>query len=223
MAPDHHRKVPHGGCHVGSVHPRRLCNFGAVATANTILENTQIGIPTVFGSGSPEATEVAGDGGAAGTQSFADFVGSVQLGLEDDYASDGRVLVEATRRGGGEDAGGQGEGNSQGSSLLLLMQAYKQLDAPFGELSRASETISTVALESNSPGDATYTQLEADLADITTKRDALVSQIQPLLQNAEFGNGHVDQNKAQQLTDQANALIAGVVRLVERPQRPAVN
>jgi hypothetical protein len=54
---------------------RAGCDFGAVATANTILENTAIDIPTVFGSPSPEATEVAGDGGAAGTQSFADFVG----------------------------------------------------------------------------------------------------------------------------------------------------
>jgi len=54
---------------------RAGCDFGAVATANTVLENTAIDIPTVFGPGSPEATEVAGDGGAAGTQSFADFVG----------------------------------------------------------------------------------------------------------------------------------------------------
>ena len=54
---------------------RAGCDFGAVATANTILENTAIDIPTVFGANSPEAQEVAGDGGAAGTQSFADFVG----------------------------------------------------------------------------------------------------------------------------------------------------
>ena len=54
---------------------RAGCDFGAVATANTILENTAIDIPTVFGAGSPEATEVAADGGAAGTQAFADFVG----------------------------------------------------------------------------------------------------------------------------------------------------
>jgi hypothetical protein len=53
---------------------RAGCDFGAVATANTILENTAIDIPTVF-AGSPEAIKVAGDGGAAGTQSFADFVG----------------------------------------------------------------------------------------------------------------------------------------------------
>src|SRR5262249_51246146 len=54
---------------------RAGCDFGAVGAANTVLENTAIDIPTVFGAGSPEAIEVAGDGGAAGTQSFADFVG----------------------------------------------------------------------------------------------------------------------------------------------------
>jgi hypothetical protein len=50
---------------------RAGCDFGAVATANTILENTAIDIPTVFGAGSPEAAEVASDPG----QAFADFVG----------------------------------------------------------------------------------------------------------------------------------------------------
>ena len=50
---------------------RAGCDFGAVATANTILENTAIDIPTVFGSGSPEAAEVAANPG----QAFADFVG----------------------------------------------------------------------------------------------------------------------------------------------------
>src|SRR6266851_5276888 len=46
---------------------RAGCNFGSVATANTILEN----IPTVFGTGSPEAQEVTNNPG----QAFADFVG----------------------------------------------------------------------------------------------------------------------------------------------------
>jgi DNA-binding CsgD family transcriptional regulator len=40
-------------------------------TANTILENTAIDIPTVFGAGSPEAAEVTSNPG----QAFADFVG----------------------------------------------------------------------------------------------------------------------------------------------------
>jgi hypothetical protein len=50
---------------------RAGCNFGAVATANTVLENTAIDIPTVFGANSPEASEVA----ANPAQGFADFVG----------------------------------------------------------------------------------------------------------------------------------------------------
>ena len=50
---------------------RAGCDFGAVATANTILENTAIDIPIVFGPNSPEAAEVA----ANPQQGFADFVG----------------------------------------------------------------------------------------------------------------------------------------------------
>jgi hypothetical protein len=50
---------------------RAGCNFGAVSTANTILENTAIDIPTVFGANSSEAAEVA----ANPAQGFADFVG----------------------------------------------------------------------------------------------------------------------------------------------------
>jgi hypothetical protein len=50
---------------------RAGCNFGAVATANTILENTGIDVPTVFGANSQEAAEVTANPG----QAFADFVG----------------------------------------------------------------------------------------------------------------------------------------------------
>jgi hypothetical protein len=50
---------------------RAGCDVGSVAAANTILENTAIDIPTVFGAGSPEAAEVVSDP----KQAFADFVG----------------------------------------------------------------------------------------------------------------------------------------------------
>src|SRR5713101_5135949 len=43
---------------------RAGCDFGAVATANTVLENTAIDIPTVFGAGSPEAVEAAASNAA---------------------------------------------------------------------------------------------------------------------------------------------------------------
>ena len=50
---------------------RAGCDVGAVATANTILENIATDIPTVFGKGSPQAAEVLSNPG----QAFADFVG----------------------------------------------------------------------------------------------------------------------------------------------------
>src|SRR5579859_4198747 len=50
---------------------RAGCDFGSVATANTVLENTKIDIPKVFGSSSPEAAELA----ANPNQAYADFVG----------------------------------------------------------------------------------------------------------------------------------------------------
>jgi hypothetical protein len=55
---------------------RAGCDVGEVATANTIMENTGIDIPSFFGPGSPEAIQAAGDSpGASATQTFADFVG----------------------------------------------------------------------------------------------------------------------------------------------------
>jgi hypothetical protein len=40
---------------------RAGCDVGEVATANTIMENTGIDIPSFFGPGSPEAIQAAGD------------------------------------------------------------------------------------------------------------------------------------------------------------------
>jgi hypothetical protein len=55
---------------------RAGCDVGQVATANTVLENTGIDIPSFFGPGSPEAIQAAGDSpGVAATQTFADYVG----------------------------------------------------------------------------------------------------------------------------------------------------
>src|SRR6266516_4424686 len=50
---------------------RAGCNVGSVATANTILENISIDIPTLFGANSPEAQEAATNP----KQATADFVG----------------------------------------------------------------------------------------------------------------------------------------------------
>ncbi|HZR40041.1 MAG TPA: hypothetical protein VFB12_08005 [Ktedonobacteraceae bacterium] len=50
---------------------RAGCNFGGVAMANTILENTNLDIPAVFGANSPEAAEAKSNS----SQAFIDFVG----------------------------------------------------------------------------------------------------------------------------------------------------
>ena len=55
---------------------RAGCDVGQVSTANTILENTGIDIPSFFGPGSPEAIQAGGDNpGQSATQTFADYVG----------------------------------------------------------------------------------------------------------------------------------------------------
>src|SRR6478672_4666438 len=73
---------------------RAGCDFGSVATANTILENTGIDIATVFGPGSPEAIQAAADSpGVAGTQTFADFVG---IGV---HCAQGSALCSAANHG----------------------------------------------------------------------------------------------------------------------------
>ena len=55
---------------------RAGCDVGQIATANTVLENTGIDIPTFFGPASPEAAQANADSpGQSATQTFADYVG----------------------------------------------------------------------------------------------------------------------------------------------------
>jgi hypothetical protein len=68
---------------------RTGCNFGSVATANTILENTAIDVPTVFGANSQEAQEVQANPG----QAFADFVG---IGI---HCAQGNTLCSSANNG----------------------------------------------------------------------------------------------------------------------------
>src|SRR5947208_5241082 len=65
------------------------CDVGNVATVNTVLENTAIDIPTVFGPASPEAAEVATNPG----QAFADFVG---IGI---HCAQGSAVCSAANNG----------------------------------------------------------------------------------------------------------------------------
>jgi hypothetical protein len=68
---------------------RAGCNVGSVATANTILENTAIDIPTVFGANSPEAAEAQ----ANPVKAQADFVG---IGV---HCAQGNALCSSANNG----------------------------------------------------------------------------------------------------------------------------
>jgi len=67
---------------------RAGCDYGAVSTANTVLENTAVDIPKVFGSGSPEAQQLAADPDSFKDAETADYVGiAVHCARHDAFCS----------------------------------------------------------------------------------------------------------------------------------------
>ena len=54
---------------------RAGCDVGQVSTANTVLENTAVDIPKVFGANSPEAQQLAADADSFKDAEVADYVG----------------------------------------------------------------------------------------------------------------------------------------------------
>ena len=65
-------------------------------------------------------------------------------------------------------------------------------------------------MESNSLGDSTYTNIESHLTSFATQRDALVAQIIPLLEAAQFDGAPISDSTAQNLIQQAQNLLASV-------------
>src|SRR3989440_357937 len=126
----------------------------------------------------------------------------VLLGLKDDYAHDGRVLFEDFQGWAVPPSLQKARG-----VVLQLAQVYKQIDACVGQLGLKTLAVSTRALESNASGDSTYTQLENQLSSINNQRDALAAQMIALLEAAEFSGQPINQQQAQQLISQGNALL----------------
>jgi hypothetical protein len=124
------------------------------------------------------------------------------LGLKDDYSHDGRALFEAL-----DGYAVPATLRKSGNVALQLAQVYKQIDACVGQLGLKTLAVSTRALESNASGDSTYTQLENQLISINNQRDALAAQMIALLEAAEFNNQPINQQQAQQLISQGNALL----------------
>jgi hypothetical protein len=87
---------------------RAGCNVGSVATANTILENTTVDVPTVFGAGSPQAIEAA----ANPVLGQADFVG---IGV---HCASGKALCSSANTGVADKLPNEPGGYSNFSALF---------------------------------------------------------------------------------------------------------
>jgi hypothetical protein len=126
------------------------------------------------------------------------------VGLKDDYQQDGRVIIEDLQDG----AIPASLGGSNRSWYQQLAQAYKEINAPIGNLALATLQASTFALTANDAGDATYAACETKINQWVQTRNALASQMNMRLQNAAFNGQAVDQSSASPLINQANALMA---------------
>jgi len=104
------------------------------------------------------------------------------LGLKDDYASDGRVLVEDMANSALPPA--LRSGRPGRAAYINTARLYKQLNAPLGAFGLATLQLSTTAMESNSPGDSAYTNREQQLVALGNFRDAIVAALHQQLDNA---------------------------------------
>jgi hypothetical protein len=121
------------------------------------------------------------------------------LGLKDDYVDDGHVLTQALTK----QALPSG---LSGSDVPQLADAYEQVNASFGAFAAAALKASTKALKSTD--DSVYTSIEDSLANLTSQRDALATQIKNAFDAAAFSGGSISSNQAQIWIGQANNLIA---------------
>jgi hypothetical protein len=117
--------------------------------------------------------------------------------LGDDYTSDGRVITQILARP--NDA-------LSAPGVDQLGACYKQLNSSVGEFGTDTLIAATAAIESNSPGDATYLSADANLRALEVDRDQLTGVIKAQLAAAEFGNQLI--GDAGPLTSSCEALLA---------------
>jgi hypothetical protein len=133
------------------------------------------------------------------------------LGLKDSYVHDGRVLSEWMEQRALPPAIRQHREN-----FVELAEIYKQLNAPLGELGRASLVY---ANRSVTDVDNVYARYLTTISDITDQRNSLASSIKTVLDAAAFGNQPVDEGSEDGLGHRARALIDRVKDLAEREGR----
>ena len=133
------------------------------------------------------------------------------LGLEDSYVSDGRVLTEFVK-----DRALAKSLHKHHKELEELGQAWKAINAPLGAFAADTLTASTGALASDTPSDATYSNTETEIENLTNERDALASQIRAALHDAAFNDDKLDKRQAKAWLEQADDLLARASALAGR-------
>ena len=126
-------------------------------------------------------------------------------GLQDDYTTEGRVLLEDVLPGALPQSL-----RAHHETLIRLGQVYSQVNAPVGQLGLDTLKVSTKALASTSPGDSTYTTLENKLMSFGQQRDDLALKINALLVGAEVKGQAINEQQAKDLIAQGQSLLAQV-------------
>jgi hypothetical protein len=129
------------------------------------------------------------------------------LGLTDSYVHEGRVVAEFMH----ETALPAGIRSAR-ENFVELAQVFKQLNAPKGELGRASLVWANRSITSS---DKVYGRYLSKIADITKDRDQLAGQIQTALDNAAFHNRPVDEHAEDGLGRSAQKMIDQVKDLAD--------
>jgi arylsulfatase A-like enzyme len=129
------------------------------------------------------------------------------LGLKDDYVHEGRVVAEWMHDRALPDGI-----RDRRENFTELAQIFKQLDAPKGELGRASLVWSNRAVTGT---DKAYARYLKQIGEITEERDELAGKIRTVLDNAAFHNKPVDEDAEDELGHRAKALIDEVKDLAD--------
>jgi hypothetical protein len=98
-------------------------------------------------------------------------------------------------------------GGGRDIAFQILAAAYKQINAPVGELGMATLAASTTALAGD---DTTYATIEAQIGGWTTQRDALAAEIIRVIEDSEFNGATLDTGTAFRLAAQAIELLVQV-------------
>jgi hypothetical protein len=117
-------------------------------------------------------------------------------GLQEDYIHQGRPISQVM--------------TETRQDLNRLADVYKQINAPVGQLSLDSVAFATRATLSNSAGDQTYIDADAQIAAWTSERNALAAKMIALLDTTAPGYTNHNDRNVHDLVSQGQQLLAEV-------------